>query len=42
MNKNPIVDEYLKKNKHPLNEEIQLVREVVLNTHMDIEETTLI
>lgn len=39
MNKNPIVDEYLKKKNHPLNEEIQLVREVILSTHKDIEET---
>lgn len=39
MNKNPMVDEYLKKKKHPLNEEIQLVREIILSTHKDIEET---
>ena len=39
MNKNKIVDEYLKKKKHPLTEEIQRVREIILSTHKDIEET---
>lgn len=39
MNKNPNVDEYLKKKAHPLNAEIQRVREIILNTHPDIEET---
>ncbi len=29
-NKNKIVVEYLKKKKHPLNEEIQKVREIIL------------
>ncbi|MCB9311002.1 MAG: DUF1801 domain-containing protein [Lewinellaceae bacterium] len=39
MNKNPIVDEYLEKINHPLTEEIQLVREIILSTDKDIEET---
>lgn len=39
MKKNPIVDEYLKKKKHPLNKEIQRVREIILSTHKDIDET---
>lgn len=39
MSKNPIVDEYLKKKKHPLSKEIQRVREIILGTHKDIEET---
>jgi uncharacterized protein YdeI (YjbR/CyaY-like superfamily) len=39
MNKNKIVDDYLKKKKHPLTEEIQRVREIILSTHKDIEET---
>ena len=38
MKKNPIVDDYLKKKKHPLNEEIQRVREIILSTHKDMEE----
>ncbi|WP_282162080.1 DUF1801 domain-containing protein [Ulvibacterium marinum] len=38
-NKNPEVDEYLKKKNHPLEAEIQRVREIILNTHPDIEET---
>jgi len=39
MNKNKIVDDYLKKKKHSLTEEIQRVREIILSTHKDIEET---
>ena len=39
MNKNPIVDEYLEKKNHPLTQEIERVREIILNTHKDIEET---
>ncbi len=39
MNKNPIVDEYLQKKKHPLTAEIQRVREIILETHPDMEET---
>lgn len=39
MAKNPIVDEYLEQKAHPLNAEIQRVREIILNTHEDIEET---
>ncbi len=38
-NKNPEVDEYLKKKNHPLEAEIQRVQEIILNTHTDIEET---
>lgn len=33
MNKNPMVDEYLKKKNHPMNNEIQRVREIILSTH---------
>ncbi len=39
MNKNPLVDQYLEEKKHPLNKEIQRVREIILSTHHDIEET---
>ena len=39
MNKNPIVDDFLNSKNHPLIKEIQLVREIILNTHKDIEET---
>ncbi|HEY4613336.1 MAG TPA: DUF1801 domain-containing protein [Bacteroidota bacterium] len=39
MNKNPKVDEYLKKVAHPMNAEIQKVREIVLKVHPEIEET---
>lgn len=39
MNKNKIVDDYLKKKKHPLSKEIQRVREIILSTHKGIEET---
>jgi uncharacterized protein YdhG (YjbR/CyaY superfamily) len=38
MNKNPAVDEYLKKKAHPMEKEIQRVREIILSTHRDIEE----
>ena len=39
MNKNPEVDAYLKKKKHPLDAEIQRVREIILSTDKRIEET---
>lgn len=39
MNKNKIVDDYLSQKKHPMNDEIQRIREIVLSTHKDIEET---
>jgi hypothetical protein len=39
MKKNPVVDAYLKKKKHPMNNEIQRVLEIILSTHNDIEET---
>jgi hypothetical protein len=39
MNRNPKVDEYLKKMAHPMNAEIQRVREIILKTHPEIEET---
>ena len=39
MNKNPIVDEYLEKKQHPMNAEIQRVREIILATHPDMVET---
>ncbi len=39
MNKNPIVDDYLKEKQHPLTKEIQRVREIILATHEGIEET---
>ena len=35
---NPQVDEFLKKKKHPLNNEIQRVREIILATDDRIEE----
>ena len=39
MNINPQVDEYLKKKGHPLNTEIQRVREIILATDSRVEET---
>lgn len=39
MNKNPVVDEYLDKKQHPMNAEIQRVREIILNAHPAMEET---
>ena len=39
MNINPEVDKYLKKKEHPLTEEIQLVREIILNADDRVEET---
>jgi uncharacterized protein YdeI (YjbR/CyaY-like superfamily) len=39
MNKNPKVDEYLSKKSHPLTAEIEKVREIILSTHSEIEET---
>jgi uncharacterized protein YdeI (YjbR/CyaY-like superfamily) len=38
MNKNPKVDDFLKKKKHPLTNEIQLVREIILQVSDRIEE----
>ena len=39
MKRNPEVDKYLKKKAHPMNAEIERVREIILSTHPDIEET---
>ncbi|MEO0552357.1 MAG: DUF1801 domain-containing protein [Bacteroidota bacterium] len=39
MNKNPIVDEYLKKKAHPMHKEIELVLEIILDSHPHMEET---
>ena len=39
MNRNPEVDDYLKKKNHPLTTEIQLVREIILATDDRVEET---
>src|SRR5688572_4046561 len=39
MPKNPLVDAYLKKKNHPMNAEIQRVRDIILATNKDIEET---
>jgi uncharacterized protein YdeI (YjbR/CyaY-like superfamily) len=39
MKKNPEVDKFLKKKKHPLTDEIQKVREIILATDDRIEET---
>ena len=39
MNKNSQVDQYLEKKAHPLNKEIQRVREIILGTDKNIEET---
>ncbi len=39
MNKNPIVDNYLIEKAHPMNAEIQRVREIILAVHPEIEET---
>lgn len=36
---NPAVDEYLEKKAHPLHNEIQRVREIILNVHPQMEET---
>lgn len=38
MSRNSKVDEFLKKKKHPLNAEIQMVRDIILNTDERIEE----
>ena len=38
-NINPEVDAYLIKKEHPMNSEIQRVREIILNVHPDISET---
>jgi uncharacterized protein YdeI (YjbR/CyaY-like superfamily) len=38
MKRNPRVDEFLRKKNHPLSEEIQLVREIILNVSDKIEE----
>jgi uncharacterized protein YdeI (YjbR/CyaY-like superfamily) len=37
-NINPTVDDFLKKKKSPLTKEIQLVREIILNTSDEVEE----
>lgn len=39
MNRNPEVDAYLKAKAHPMNAEIQCVREIILETSDKIEET---
>lgn len=39
MNKNPEVDDYLEKKNHPMHQEIQRVREIILDVHPEIEET---
>ena len=39
MNTNPEVDEYLKSKEHPLNDEINRVRMIILETDDRIEET---
>ncbi|MCB0395402.1 MAG: DUF1801 domain-containing protein [Flavobacteriales bacterium] len=39
MKKNPAVDEYLKKKDHPMTDEINQVREIILTTDDRIEET---
>lgn len=39
MNKNPVVEAYLKKKNHPLNAEINRVREIILSVDDQIEET---
>lgn len=39
MNKNPAVDEYMEKKQHPLNKEINRVREIILATDDRVEET---
>lgn len=39
MNKNPQVDTYLAQKAHPMTSEIERVREIILATHPQIEET---
>ncbi len=39
MNKNPKVDEYLVNRNHPMNREIERVREIILSCHDKMEET---
>lgn len=39
MNINEQVDQYLQKKNHPLTEEIQRVREIILGSHKGMEET---
>ena len=39
MNKNKIVDAFLSEKDHPMNAEIQLVREIILSVDSKIEET---
>lgn len=39
MNRNPEVDAYLEKKAHPMTAEIELVREIILNTYQGMEET---
>ncbi len=38
-NRNPQVDEHLQKMNHPLEREINRVREIILSIHPDIQET---
>jgi uncharacterized protein YdeI (YjbR/CyaY-like superfamily) len=38
MPRNPKVDDFLKKKRHPMNDEIQLVREIILNVNDKIQE----
>lgn len=38
-NRNPEVDEYLAKKAHPMNAEIQRVREIILGVHPEMQET---
>ena len=38
MNKNPKVDEFLQEKNHPLTDEIQMVRQIILATDSRIEE----
>ncbi|TNE54137.1 MAG: DUF1801 domain-containing protein [Bacteroidetes bacterium] len=38
MNKNPEVDEYLRKKAHPMTAEIELVRQIILETDERIQE----
>lgn len=38
MGRNPRVDAFLQKKKHPLTEEIQMVREIIINTDDRIQE----
>ncbi len=39
MNKNPKVDAFLEEKAHPMEKEIQRVREIILSAHPGVEET---